>query len=92
MKLKKVTKKLQEAAGKLNDLIKLSNEKKFCNNIINKIQTYKFKYEHEKSINSLTISNINSLFEEYKILVKLKNEILNDMQEHLNDNLMQQGT
>ncbi|KNC36158.1 vacuolar sorting protein 9 domain-containing protein [Plasmodium falciparum RAJ116] len=90
--VKESNKKLQEAAGKLNDLIKLSNEKKFCNNIINKIQTYKFKYEHEKSINSLTISNINSLFEEYKILVKLKNEILNDMQEHLNDNLMQQGT
>ncbi|SOV13643.1 vacuolar protein sorting-associated protein 9, putative [Plasmodium sp. gorilla clade G2] len=88
--VKESNKKLQEAAGKLNDLIKLSNEKKFCNNIINKIETYKFQYEHEKSIDSLTISNLNSLFEEYKILVKLKNDILNDMQEHLNDNLIQQ--
>lgn len=80
--VKESNKKLQETAGKLNDFIKLSNEKKINNNIISKIESIKLKFENVENLNLLTISDLSSLFDEYKILVELKNTILKDLQNH----------
>ncbi|SCM09526.1 vacuolar protein sorting-associated protein 9, putative [Plasmodium chabaudi adami] len=80
--VKESNKKLQETAGKLNDFIKLSNEKKLNNNIITKIESIKLKYENVKNFNTITISDLSSLFEEYKVLVELKKSILKDLQDH----------
>ncbi|CAD2101678.1 vacuolar protein sorting-associated protein 9, putative [Plasmodium vinckei] len=80
--VKESNKKLQETAGKLNDFIKLSNEKKLNNNIITKIESIKLKYEHVENLNTITISDLSSLFEEYKVLVELKQSILKDLQDH----------
>ncbi|CAG9479860.1 unnamed protein product [Plasmodium vivax] len=80
--VKESNKKLQEAAGKLTDFIKLSNEKKLCVNVISKIEGLQLRFEGEDNFNALTVSNLAAIFEEYKLLVRLKNEILRDMQEH----------
>lgn len=80
--VKESNKKLQETAGKLNDFIKLSNEKKLNNNIITKIESIKLKYENVENLNTITISDLSSLFEEYKVLVELKKSILKDLQDH----------
>ncbi|ANQ06853.1 Uncharacterized protein PCOAH_00011510 [Plasmodium coatneyi] len=80
--VKESNKKLQEAAGKLTSFIKLSNEKKLCVNVINKIEDLQLRFEGEDNFNALTVSKLADMFEEYKMLVRLKNEILRDMQEH----------
>ncbi|KEG00814.1 hypothetical protein YYE_04260 [Plasmodium vinckei vinckei] len=80
--VKESNKKLQETAGKLNDFIKHSNEKKLNNNIITKIESIKLKYENVENLNTITISDLSSLFEEYKVLVELKKSILKDLQDH----------
>ncbi|KJP89134.1 hypothetical protein AK88_01220 [Plasmodium fragile] len=80
--VKESNKKLQEAAGKLTNFIKLSNEKKLCVNVINKIEAVPLRFEGEDNFNGLTVSQLADLFEEYKLLVRMKNDILRDMQEH----------
>ncbi|VWU53221.1 vacuolar protein sorting-associated protein 9, putative, partial [Hepatocystis sp. ex Piliocolobus tephrosceles] len=80
--VKESNKKLQEAAEKLNDLVKLSNEKKPYTNIINKIGEVKLNFEDLENINTLTIADLSLLFQEYKNLIKLKNEILAEIQNY----------
>ncbi|CRG98924.1 vacuolar protein sorting-associated protein 9, putative [Plasmodium relictum] len=87
--VKESNKKLQEAAGKLNELIKLSNEKNLYSNIANKIESLNLNFEKTENLDSLSISNLPSFFEEYKILVKLKNDILKEVQDHFSENLNQ---
>ncbi|SBS82612.1 vacuolar protein sorting-associated protein 9, putative (VPS9) [Plasmodium ovale curtisi] len=83
--VKESNKKLQEVAGKLNDLIKVSYEKKVYGNIINRIEKLKLNLEYVEDFNSLTVANLATLFEEYKTLVRLKNDILKEAQEHLSE-------
>ncbi|CRG93160.1 vacuolar protein sorting-associated protein 9, putative [Plasmodium gallinaceum] len=87
--VKESNKKLQEAAGKLNELIKYSNEKNVYNNIVNKIESLNLNFEKTENLDSISISNLSLFFEEYKTLVKLKNDILKEVQDHFNENTNQ---